>query len=82
MNEILPIVAGFLMGTVLWRQRPGMRWVFGSVFAVGMGALAAWISGELMVSWGSLCVDVLIAGFSEFAGFVAASFHSSLQPGA
>jgi hypothetical protein len=40
--------------------------------AIGLGALATFLSGEFEVSWAFLLVDVSTAALSGAAGFLAA----------
>lgn len=66
MEEVFPVGSGVVLGLVIAYLVPGR--LRGSILAVGsilIGATAAWITGEVAVSWLYLLVDigqVLVAG--------------------
>ena len=79
MNEVFPVLAGVLSALLVWRYAP-IRF---KAFALGtcgviFGAVAAFISGELFVSWVFLAIDTalvllaaalttaLVAGWQRF----------------
>jgi membrane protein implicated in regulation of membrane protease activity len=53
MDEVFPVLAGIAVGLVVeWLGSRGFWAIFvGGVFAIAFGAMAAWVSGELAVSW-------------------------------
>jgi high-affinity Fe2+/Pb2+ permease len=57
MYEILPVMAGLVVGLVI--PRLAVRWRAWAliILSVGCGAAASWISGELAVSSGYLAID-------------------------
>ena len=59
MEEVFPVIAGVIVGLVahLVRSTRSRAALIG-VFAVGFGACASWVSGELAVSWTYLLIDV------------------------
>jgi hypothetical protein len=66
MEEVFPVVSGIVLGLVLayWVRGRARGWLLagGSVL---IGAAAAWLSGELAISWLYLLIDtaqVLAAG--------------------
>jgi len=58
MNEILPVMAGAVIGLLI-PYLPTLRWRVWAliVLSVGCGAAASWISGELAVSMGYVAID-------------------------
>jgi hypothetical protein len=59
MEEIFPVGSGVVLGLVIAYLVPGRLggWVLGG-FSVLIGATAAWVSGELAVSWVYLLIDI------------------------
>ena len=59
MDEVFPVLAGIAVGLVVdWiGSRRALAVVVGGVFGIAFGALAAWTSGELAVSWVYLLID-------------------------
>lgn len=81
MNEILPVVLAFALGSVIWRCTNGRIRLILSCGAVAMAGLAATaLSGEFHQSWGFLLLDLGEAAFGLAVGFLAA--HRLLRPGA
>ena len=62
MEEVFPVAAGILLGLVTYRLRATLRAVALALVSVGVGALAAWLSGELAVSWVYLLIDTAQVG--------------------
>ena len=59
MEEVFPVLAGVVVGLVAHLLRSTrVRAIFIGVFAVGFGACASWISGELVISWLYVLIDV------------------------
>jgi hypothetical protein len=62
-NELLPILSGVVLGSILGYLPPSRRVPVGAVFAVLLGLVATVWSGEFRESWGYLLLDVaLVAG--------------------
>jgi hypothetical protein len=57
MEEVFPVLAGVVLGLVTFALGPRLKIVAVGVLSVALGALAAWISGELSVSWIYLLID-------------------------
>lgn len=60
MYEVFPILAGVAIAIVLARvapEPPRLRFGVLTAFALAVGVLAAWISGELARSWGFVLLD-------------------------
>ncbi|MFN2494381.1 MAG: hypothetical protein ABR608_00515 [Pseudonocardiaceae bacterium] len=70
MHELLPIVSGLLVGTVLGLLRPSLRLPFGVVAAVVLGFVATVVTGEYLLSWGFLLIDIPLVGISAAASLV------------
>lgn len=64
MNELIPVIGGLLIGGFLCRVRPASRWVVGAVAASLFGALVAYTTGEAMLHWQFVCLDVVIVSAS------------------
>ena len=58
MSELFPIVSGILIGSVLGYLRPALRVRVGAVLAILFGIAATVLSGEFLVSWGFLLIDI------------------------
>jgi hypothetical protein len=58
MEEVFPVLAGVVVGLALHALRPRvLRSLLILIAALGFGALAAWISGELAVSPVYIAID-------------------------
>ena len=64
MQELLPIVSGLFLGSLLGLLRPSMRVPVGAVLVVAFGVLATVASGEFLISWAFLLIDVPLVGVS------------------
>jgi hypothetical protein len=64
MQELLPIVSGLFLGSLLGLLRPAMRVPVGVVLIVAFGVLATVASGEFLISWAFLLIDVPLVGVS------------------
>ena len=72
--ELLPIVSGLFLGCVLGLLRPSLRPVVGVVLALAFGGLATVASGEFMISWGFLFVDVPLVAVSAAVALFATHY--------
>jgi hypothetical protein len=77
MQELLPIFGGLFAGALIGVRRPPLPLRAGVPIAIGLGALATILSGELRISWAFLLVDVSTAALSGIAGLLAVRW---LQP--
>jgi hypothetical protein len=59
MEEVFPVLAGIVLGLVTHALRRGLKGLAIAIASPGLGTLAAWISGELSVSWGYLLIDTI-----------------------
>lgn len=80
MNELFPIVAGFLAGTlVAWLpalKRRRLTWLAGLV----VGVAATVMSGEFRVSWAYLLADVPLVAVSGVLGIRLARARTAAPP--
>lgn len=70
MHELFPIASGLVLGAVLALVRPGLRLVTGIVGAVLFGVLATVVSGEYLIGWEFLIIDVPLVAVSAAAGLL------------
>jgi hypothetical protein len=70
MQELYPIVSGLFVGSLLGLLRPSVRVPVGAVLIVTFGVLATVVSGEFMISWAFLLIDVPLVAVSTAVGLV------------
>jgi len=71
MNEVFPVVAGIVSGLFMFSAIPTrLRTVMLIACSVIFGAVAAWISGELLVSWTFLAIDIALVLLTASATFL------------
>jgi hypothetical protein len=70
MQELFPIVSGLFVGSLLGLLRPSVRVPVGAVLIVTFGVLATVVSGEFMISWAFLLIDVPLVAVSTAVGLV------------
>ncbi len=70
MQELLPIVSGLFLGSLLGLLRPSIRMPVGAVLIVALGVLATVVSGEFLISWAFLLIDVPLVAVSTAVGLV------------
>ena len=70
MQELLPIVSGLFLGTLLGLLRPSMRMPVGAILIVAFGVLATAASGEFLISWAFLLIDVPLVALATAVGLV------------
>lgn len=73
MNEIVPIVGGLLVGSLLVLVPTRLRRVVAVLAAFGVGALATVVSGEYRIGWEYLLFDVPLAALGTLGGYLASS---------
>ena len=69
-GELLPILSGLLLGSVLRWIRPSLRVRAGLTLSLTLGAVATIATGEFRSSWGFLLVDIPLVAASAAVGFV------------
>ena len=67
MNELFPIVSGVVVGIALGGFMPQLRLLLGIVAAVVLGIIATIISGEYLISWEFLLIDIPLVGICSAA---------------
>ena len=70
MHEILPIVSGLFLGSLLGLLRPSLRVPVGAVLVVAFGVLATVVSGEFLISWAFLLIDIPLVAVSTAVGLI------------
>lgn len=59
MHEVFPVVAGIAVGLVALRVTSlQLRWLLVAVASVIFGVLATIISGEALISWAFVLIDI------------------------
>jgi hypothetical protein len=80
MDEVVPIILGFIGGIVIWRKTVGrMRMPLSVLIVLVSGALATLLSGEYLESWVYVLLDIGEAIFGLVVGLAAARFSPSLR---
>ena len=64
MEEVFPVAAGILVGLVGFRLPLKLKAVVIAAISIVVGFLAAWLSGELAVSWLYLLIDIAQVAFA------------------
>lgn len=73
MDEVFPVCLGFAMGALIWRAALGRRSsAIGAAAMFAIGLAATVLSGEYLVSWTYLALDLGEAALGLIAGFVVA----------
>ncbi len=58
MEEVFPVLAGIVVGLVALVAPRAWRVALVAVFGVAFGIVAAWVAGELAISWVYALIDV------------------------
>jgi high-affinity Fe2+/Pb2+ permease len=64
MQELLPVVSGLIIGSLLGLLRPSMRVPVGAALAIAFGVVATIVSGEFRISWAFLLIDIPLVAVS------------------
>jgi hypothetical protein len=67
-EELLPVASGLVIGLTLGLLQPSLRVPIGVVLILAFGVLATVVSGEYLISWSFLLVDVPLVAISVGAG--------------
>jgi hypothetical protein len=67
-EELLPVASGIVLGSVLGLLRPSVRVPVGLVLIVVFGVVATVVSGEYLISWSFLLIDIPLVAVSAAAG--------------
>jgi hypothetical protein len=71
MTELFPIASGLVAGLLIGFLVPRLRVPLGVAAAFVLGVLATVVSGEYLVGWEFLLVDIPLVGVSSAVGCVA-----------
>jgi hypothetical protein len=66
-EEILPVVSGLFLGALIGLLRPSLRLPVGAALIVAFGVLATVVSGEYLISWSFLMIDIPLVAVSAAA---------------
>jgi len=66
-EELLPVASGLVIGSVLGLIRPSVRVAVGAILIVAFGVLATVVSGEYLLSWSFLLIDIPLVALSAAA---------------
>ena len=81
MSEFLPIAAGLVIGPLLSVLRPSMQVWVAVVLAIILGFLATVVSGEYLLSWAFLIIDIPLVAIATAVSFIGIrSLRSSISP--
>lgn len=72
--ELLPILSGLVLGSLLSAIRPAFRTYVGVASVFLLGCLISAAAGELRISWSYSLVDTVLVMISALAGYVAARY--------
>jgi hypothetical protein len=67
-EELVPIACGLVIGLILGLLRPSLRVPIGVALISAFGALATLVSGEYLISWSFLLIDIPLVALSAAAG--------------
>jgi hypothetical protein len=67
-EEILPVASGLVLGSILGLIRPSVRVPVGLVLIIVLGVAATVMSGEYLISWAFLLIDIPLVAISALAG--------------
>ena len=71
-EELLPVASGLAIGAILGLLRPSLRIPVGVALIVAFGVLATVVSGEYLVSWSFLLIDIPLVALSAAASLYVA----------
>ena len=66
-EELVPVASGFVIGLILGLLRPSLRVPIGIVLIFAFGVLATVVSGEYLISWSFLLIDIPLVAVSAAA---------------
>jgi len=66
-EEILPVVSGLFLGALIGLLRPSLRLPVGAALIMAFGVLATVLSGEYLISWSFLLIDIPLVAVSAAA---------------
>ena len=66
-EELLPVASGLIIGLILGLLRSSLRVPVGLVLIIAFGVLATVVSGEYLISWSFLLIDIPLVAVSAAA---------------
>jgi len=66
-EELLPVASGLVIGLILGLLRPSLRMPVGLISIIAFGVLATVVSGEYLISWSFLLIDIPLVAVSAAA---------------
>lgn len=83
MQELIPLVSGFVVGVALGAVRPSMRWWVGALLAVVLGVFATVVTGEFKTSWAYVLIDIPLVAVASVCGLMLSrsAVQRSFGPG-
>src|SRR5215213_9126331 len=69
-EELVPVASGLVIGLILGLLRPSLRVPIGVVLIMAFGVLATVVSGEYLICWSFLLIDIPLVAVSSAAGLV------------
>ena len=69
-EELLPVASGLVIGLILGLLRPALRVPIGVVLIIAFGVIATVVSGEYLISWSFLLIDIPLVAVSSAAGLI------------
>jgi hypothetical protein len=67
-EELVPVMSGLVLGALLGLLRSSLRVPIGVVLIIAFGVLATVVSGEYLISWSFLLIDIPLVAVSAAAG--------------
>ena len=76
MDEVFPVLCGIAVGLVLGAVPSRLRMLALGVSSVAFAVLASWISGELVISWVYVLIDLAqVLGAALLTSFLIARWR-------
>jgi len=66
-EELVPVASGLVIGLILGLLRSSLRVPVGLVLIMAFGVLATVVSGEYLISWSFLLIDIPLVALSAAA---------------
>jgi hypothetical protein len=72
MHEVFPVVAGILLGFAAFRiESVRLRAIVIAVMSIALGVASTFISGEALISWAFVLIDIPLVLVSAIGALVA-----------
>jgi len=66
-EELVPVASGLVVGLILGLLRSSLRVPIGAVLIIAFGVLATVVSGEYLIGWSFLLIDIPLVAVSAAA---------------